>query len=168
MVVQTASAGEDAWTKPPHVPTALAVPVDAKVAAHFHAVGAQVYACAAVPNTATYAWTLVRPDAKLSDRNGAPAGTHGAGPIWTSSDGSSVAGKKVAEAPPPAPDAIPWLLLRADKTAGHGVLSQVTFIQRVETQHGKAPPGGCDAATKGAEKRVDYTAEYYFYVGGAK
>lgn len=158
-----ASAATDDWMKPPQVPAALAVPAAATLTAHFRGVGAQVYACTAVAGTATYAWTLQKPDAKLLDRKGAPAGTHGAGPSWTSTDGSSVAGKKLADAPAPSADAIPWLLIKGEKTAGKGVFSGVTLVQRVNTQHGKAPAAGCDAATKGAEKRVDYSADYYFY-----
>ncbi len=156
----------DAWTTPPAVPAPLAVPAPAKLAAHFRGVGAQVYVCLAAPGAAGYAWTLQKPDAKLTDRQGVPTGTHGAGPVWTSNDGSSVIGKKLADAPSPAGDAIPWLLLRAEKTTGHGVFSDVTFIQRVQTQHGKAPTSGCDAGKKGAEARVDYSADYYFYAGG--
>jgi hypothetical protein len=168
LVGPAASAHADKWTSPPTVPAALAVPAAAKVAAHFHAIGAQVYECAATPDTTSYGWTLTKPDATLYDRKGLPAGTHGAGPTWTSKDGSSVIGKKVAQADAPAADAdaVPWLLLRADKTAGRGVFDRITFVQRVETKHGKAPSAKCDAGTKGAERRVDYSADYYFYVGG--
>jgi len=158
-----AAAATDDWMKPPQVPAALAVPAGATLATHFRGVGAQVYACTAVTGTTTYAWTLQKPDAKLLDHKGAPAGTHGAGPSWTANDGSAVTGKKLADAPAPAPDAIPWLLIRGEKTTGQGVFSGVTLVQRVNTQHGKAPGSGCDAATKGTEKRVDYTADYYFY-----
>ena len=112
-----ASAAADDWMKSPQVPAALAVPATATVAAHFRGVGAQVYACTAVPGTTTYAWTLQKPDAKLLDQKGAAAGAHGAGPSWTSKDGSSVTGKKLADAPAPSADAIPWLLIRGEKTA---------------------------------------------------
>jgi hypothetical protein len=39
----------------------------------------------------------------------------------------------------------------------------VTSIQRVNTTGGVAPPGGCSAANAGAESRVPFTAQYYFY-----
>ena len=152
--------------KPPQVPAALAVPSTAQLTAHFRGVGEQVYVCTAASGTATYAWTLQKPDAKLLDAKGAVAGTHGAGPSWTAADGSSVTGKKLADAPAAAADAIPWLLIRAEKTAGRGIFSDVTLVQRVNTQHGKPPTTGCDAGAKGAEKRVAYTADYYFYKGG--
>ena len=157
----------DSWTSPPKVPAALAVPAAGKeapkVAAHLHGVGAQVYGCVAAAGTTTYAWTLLRPDAVLLDQKGAPAGTHGAGPIWTAKDGSTVTGKKLAQADAPAADAIPWLLLHAEKITGNGVFSKVTYVQRVETKKGKPPTTECDATTPKTETRVDYSADYYFY-----
>ena len=153
---------------PPTVPAALAVPAGAQVAVRFHAVGAQVYVCGAAPagGASAYAWTLKRPDATLSDGDGRAVGSHGAGPTWTSTDGSSVVGKKVAQADAPDAAAIPWLLVRAVSTTGAGVFSNVTFIQRVATANGKAPPGGCGADNVATEMRVAYSADYYFYTGG--
>ena len=75
--------------------------------------------------------------------------------------------KKVAQADAPSGDAIPWLLLRADKTSGTGIFAKVTYVQRVGTKNGKPPAARCDAASAGTEKRSDYGAEYYFYSGGA-
>jgi hypothetical protein len=168
-VVSPGSARADAWLSAPKVPAAIAVPETAKtparVVAHFHATGAQVYACVAVAGTApaTYAWTLQRPDATLLDQKGAPSGKHGAGPIWTAKDGSAVTGKKLAQADAPTGDAIPWLLLHAEKTTGDGLFSKVTYVQRVATSKGKPPTTKCDATTPKGETRVDYTADYYFY-----
>jgi len=150
----------------PDVPAPIRVPPGTKLVEKFHATGAQVYGCAAADGK--YSWTLKRPDAKLTDAKGKEAGKHGAGPSWTATDGSAVTGAKVAQADAPAPDAIPWLLLRATSTSGKGQLSQVTFIQRLATKGGKAPPTGCDAAHNGNELRVDYSADYYFYSGGTK
>lgn len=172
----------DAWSAPPAVPPALAVPatgngaakpvgaatttaLSTKVIAHFHAVGAQVYGCAKTAGTETYAWTLQKPDATLFDEKGEAVGTHGAGPTWTLKDGSSVVGKKIAQADAPAADAVPWLLLRADKTSDRGLLSKVTYVHRVDTKKGKAPATKCDATQAGKEARSDYSAEYYFYSG---
>jgi Protein of unknown function (DUF3455) len=148
----------------PAVPSAIAVPAGTKMARRLHGAGAQVYTCAAVPDQpGKFAWTLKRPDAALSDASGAVSGTHGAGPSWTAKDGSQVIGKKVAEAAAPAADAIPWLLIRAASTAGHGVFTKVTYIQRLNTKGGKAPQAGCNAAAAGTETRVDYSADYVFF-----
>ncbi|HSZ81834.1 MAG TPA: DUF3455 domain-containing protein [Polyangia bacterium] len=158
-------AAADAPLTPPVVPAAIQVPAGAKLARKFHATGAQVYTCAAPApgGTAPFAWTLKRPDATLFDAAGAKAGTHGAGPTWTATDGSAVVGQKAAQADAPAPNAIPWLLVRATSNTGKGVFSAVTFVQRLDTKGGKAPATGCDAKTVGAETRVDYSADYFFF-----
>jgi hypothetical protein len=155
-----------AWLVPPaSLPGPLNVPAGQHLLTHFHATGAQVYTCArkGEGDAATYAWTLKQPDAELHDASGAVAGTHGAGPTWTARDGSAVKGKKIAQADAPAPDAIPWLLVQAVSTSGTGLLSSVTYIQRVETARGNAPASGCDASAVDHETRSEYTAEYFFY-----
>jgi hypothetical protein len=149
---------------PPNLPAALRVPAGARPIARFHATGAQVYKCTATGGT--YAWALERPDATLHDPSGAAVGTHGAGPTWTSKDGSSVVGAKLEQAAAPVASAVPWLLLRATSTSGAGLFSGVTFVQRIDTKGGTPPGGGCDAAHAGSENRATYSADYYFYTGG--
>jgi Protein of unknown function (DUF3455) len=158
------AAGGD-LSPPANLPAALRVPVGAKPIARFHATGAQIYKCGDAPD-GKYGWALQRPDAVLHDASGAAVGSHGAGPTWTSKDGSRVAGKKIAETPAPLAGAVPWLLLRATSASGAGQLGEVTFIQRVDTQGGAPPAGGCDATHGGAEARAAYSADYYFYTGG--
>ena len=150
------------------VPAAIRVPSGVSLVARFHAVGAQVYTCSTSASGAP-AWTLKAPDAKLFDAKAKDdqVGTHNEGPYWTSNDGSSVRGKKIAQADAPQADAIPWLLLQATAHGGDGVFSKVEYIQRVNTIQGKAPAFGCDAGNVGAEVRADYSADYYFY-GGVK
>jgi hypothetical protein len=148
------------------VPAALNAPTGAKVVARFHATGAQVYACTSA--VGQLSWVLARPDATLADASGAVAGTHGAGPSWKSKDGSSVVGKKLAQAVAPEAGAVPWLLLGATSTTGAGQFTRVTFIQRVATKGGIAPATGCDATHIGAEVRANYSADYYFYTGGVE
>ena len=157
-------AAGPAPARPPEVPAAIRVPAGAKLVEKLHATGAQVYGCAAATD-GKYGWTLKRPDATLTDAAGAAAGKHGAGPSWTAKDGSAVTGAKVAQADAPVGDAVPWLLLRATSTSGR--FSAVTFIQRLATKGGAAPATGCDAAHKDAELPVNYSADYYFYSGGA-
>lgn len=163
--------GGAAWLALPPVPAALVAPAGATVKVHAHAVGAQIYTCTAssgadggAPSTA---WVLKAPDAKLYDSAGAQLGTHGAGPSWTSSDGSMATGVKAAQVDAPLSDAIPWLLLRITSTSGTGAFSDITYVQRLSTAGGKAPATGCDATTTGMDLRVSYTAEYYLYSGGA-
>jgi hypothetical protein len=153
-------------------------PNGAVVKLHAHAVGAQIYTCvASVATTAdggadqdagatSYAWALKAPDAKLYDAGGTQVGTHGAGPSWTWRDGSTAVGAKVVELTAPAAEAIPWLLLRVKSTSGAGLLSDATYVQRVNTAGGRAPATGCDATTVGTEARSGYAADYYFFSGG--
>jgi hypothetical protein len=61
----------------------------------------------------------------------------------------------------PDPTAIPWLLLQTVSTEGPGIFHLVTYIQRVNTTGGLAPPA--PGSSIGAEVEVPYTAEYYFY-----
>ena len=94
-------------------------------------------------------------------------GRHLAGPTWeVLEDGSTVIGTLIEKAPAPDAGDIPWLLLQRKAGAGKGRFSKVTYIQRVDTEGGIAPPGGCDKARQGQEVRVKYKATYVFY--GAK
>jgi hypothetical protein len=156
------------------------------VTAHLRGVGVQIYVCTAGPTNPTttaaggrsgetgpakptFSWTLKAPEAKLVDESGAEVGAHRKGPSWTSLlDDSAVVGVKVGQAEAPVGTAIPWLLLRATTHSGKGLFSSVTFVQRVGTVGGKAPAAStCDAAGAGAEVRVGYSADYYFFEGGA-
>jgi len=172
------AGGAGPWLAlPAGLPPTLAVPLGATLKLHDRGVGAQVYTCtASTPGAGgaggmaatTYSWVLKAPDAMLFDEAGVQVGTHGAGPEWTSTDGSVVNGVKVVQENSPLSDAIPWLLLRATSTTGTGVFSDVTYVQRVNTTGGKAPATGCDATTAGMETRVSYTADYEFYTGGGQ
>lgn len=52
------------------------------------------------------------------------------------------------------------MLLQAKSTAGPGIFENTTFIQRVNTVGGVAPPNaGCAA---GQQARVPYMAQYFF------
>jgi hypothetical protein len=126
-----------------------------------HAKGDQIYQCAAVKDG--YAWTLKAPDAKLYDDRGGAVGHHSAGPSWEYNDGSQVAGRVLKKLEVASAASIPWLLIEATAHKGQGLLSNVDFINRIDTHGGVAPESGCDANHPGAEKRVPYTADYIFY-----
>jgi hypothetical protein len=143
------------------IPAALAVPAEQQLAFQLHARGAQLYGCQA-GSSGAFAWALVAPDAQLFDDNGQLAGKHYAGPTWESIDGSSVVAAKVASADGAA-GAVPWLLLRAAAHSADGVLSTVSYVQRIDTDGGVAPKDGCDQSHDGQTVRVPYTANYAFY-----
>ena len=133
----------------------LNAPEGAKVVYHVFARGVQIYRWNGT------AWALYGPDAILSADAGAKSvvGTHYVGPTWESNSGSKVVGA-VLDRCTPNPNAIAWLLLSA-KASGNGIFHSVTHIQRVNTVGGVAPstPG----SFVGAEVRIDYSTEYYFY-----
>jgi hypothetical protein len=143
----------------PVVPDNLMPPAGEKLARQAHAEGDQIYSC----DGST--WVLVGPDAKLFDDSGKQIGTHFAGPAWEWADGSRVTGRAVANATPD-PGSIPWLLVTATDHQGDGVMKQVSSIQRLSTNGGKAPATGCDASHKGDKTRAHYTAIYQFYARG--
>ena len=132
------------------------VPAGNKVAFHAYALGVQVYKW----NGAT--WDFVEPVATLfADSNyRGKVGNHYRGPTWESNDGSNVVGMR-QEGCVPDPTAIAWLRLKAVSNDGPGIFSNVTYIQRVNTAGGLTP--AANGSFIGEEKRVPYTAEYYFY-----
>jgi hypothetical protein len=132
------------------------VPESTKLAFHTFATGVQIY------RWSGSAWVFVAPSAQLfADAEGTGVvGNHSAGPTWESTSGSKVVGA-VLKRCPGAPNAIPWLLLRAVSAEGPGVFNRVTHIQRVNTVGGNAPAGAGTAT--GETASVPYTAEYFFY-----
>jgi hypothetical protein len=97
-------------------------------------------------------------------------------PTWRSSlDGSVVWAKALtppvasgSDASCPNPGAIPCLLLQSigskAGSSGGGIMTQTTFIQRLNTKGGSAPATDCSASSDvGKQTLVSYTADYYFF-----
>ena len=143
-------------TKLVPVPDSIKAADNESLALVVPAKGVQIYECRGEK------WAFVAPDADLFDAGGKPIGRHYAGPHWESADGSKVVASVKSRADAPAANAIPWLLLSAKSVGGEGAFSKVTSIQRVATAGGVAPAGGCSQA--GTQARVQYTADYYFFV----
>jgi len=123
--------------------------------------GVQIYTC---QQSATGPqWVFQAPEATLLDASGKPIGTHSAGPIWRSNDGSTVKGELLQKSPSPEPTSIPWLLLKATGSSGSGIMTRVEFIRRSDTHGGLSPASGCDAQHLNPISRVPYTATYTFY-----
>ncbi len=154
---QTSPANQ--WLQPPQVPAKLNVPEGNALIYHAKAKGTQIYVAKPSPD-GKLAWTLKAPSADLFDQSGAKVGSHYAGPTWEIG-ASKIVGQKLESSP--ADGSIDWLLLKAKSTEGTGVLSKVTYIQRVNTTAGKPPATVPDGTREGAESPVPYTAEYYFY-----
>jgi hypothetical protein len=155
-----------AWLTPPPFPASLDVPVDGgAVLLHGAGSGTQNYACEI--SDAGSGWVLVTPAATLEDCTGAVLAHHFASdggatlPEWQSPDGTYVVGHKIAAyTPDGGAESVPWVLLQAVDHGGSGVLSQVAYVQRLDTDGGAAPAGTCEA---GVTQDVPYSADYYFY-----
>ena len=127
-----------------------------------HAKGDQIYQCSL--NCGFYLWQLKAPDAKLFDKQGQIVGKHYSGPIWEYKEGSRVVGRVLNKIDIAPDSSISWLLVEVVAHKGNGFFSNVTFINRVNTNGGLPPLSGCNPNHLGAEKRVPYTADYIFYI----
>ncbi len=106
-------------------------------------------------------WGAAVPDATLYDDEGNVVATHFAGPTWKSNSGSMVVGALPPKSITVDPDAIPWLRLTKLTSEGPGIFANTTYIQRVNTEGGKAPAVAGDFVGQVAE--VPYLADYFFY-----
>jgi hypothetical protein len=159
-----------AWAsteQPDWIPDNLRVPPGNELLLRGWAVGVQIYECQA--SETGFQWILLAPEAALFRGNAELVATHFGGPTWQARDGSRVVGTRVDGADAPNPSSVPWLLLRAVSHEGTGFFSNVTYVQRLLTGGGIAPPAGtCDEWRQGEQSRVEYDAVYYFYVESPK
>ena len=127
--------------------------------------GVQVYDCDPVKRT----FTFREPQADLYHLDTATQkGIHFVGPEpgtaqWADADGSRVVARVVerVDAPPPADPSrdVQWLKVQAIKNFGTGIFSDVTFVQRVLTHGGQAPP----SCASGTTTSRPYTALYILW-----
>lgn len=145
------------------VPAALKPADNQRAAFTWSATGSQIYECRA-NDKGGFAWAFVAPEAQLFDQNRQPVGLHGAGPFWSSLDGSRTIGAVKARAEGARPGDIPLLLLSASSAAGPGKMAAVTSVQRLNTVGGNPPASGCNAAPDtGKRIKQSYTADYVFF-----
>ena len=131
--------------------------------ATLHGEGAQIYECKqnsekSPSQLRVLIWQFREPIAALIS-DGLSIGRHYAGPNWDYVDGSGVKGKVVASAPGATENDIPWLKLNVIEHRGHGILSDVTTVQRINTKGGVAS-GSCE--NSGSYLSVPYSADYVF------
>jgi hypothetical protein len=126
------------------IPKGIAVPTGHRVLFTLYAKGVQMYE-AVKGKGGRPEWSAASvPLADLFDEKGKLAGRHCAGPSWEALDGTLLqrdASAVVKSAPAPDPkNDIPWLLLKVKAGEGRaGAFSPVIYIQRINTQGGKAP-----------------------------
>jgi hypothetical protein len=150
----------------PAVPPELEVPRGHVLSFVHEAEGVQVYACTeGEADDDAPTWEFERPDALLFGAWGRVVAQHYEGPTWEGLDRSFVAGGLAVRHE--VDGAIPWLRLTATGFGGEGMFSNVTYIQRLDTEQGLAPGVNCEVDHIGARVRVPYTATYYFYTSAA-
>ncbi|HEY0875696.1 MAG TPA: DUF3455 domain-containing protein [Vicinamibacterales bacterium] len=164
----------------PRVPDNLEVPAGHKAFLITHASGTQNYVC--MPSGGGVTWAFHGPQATLFNEKDEQLLTHYLSPnpdqggalqaTWRHSrDTSTVWAVAIASYAEPDyvnPGAIPWLLLRVTGVeygpAWGDKMARTTFIQRVNTDGGRAPASGCSTtADIGARAMVPYTTQYVFY-----
>lgn len=62
-----------------------------------------------------------------------------------------------------SPQNIPLQLVQANPATGNGAMTDVTYIQRLNTVGGVAPSAPCGKPNAGARQQVKYQADYVFY-----
>ena len=163
---------------PPSVPASIQVDAPSEAFLLGRGVGTQNYVCQPSTSLGHVAWTLFTPQATLFSDLGEQLTTHFFSPnpvegglvrvTWEDSEDTSIVWARAIASVVVSPDAIPWLKLQTVGTqvgpTGGATLTQTTFIQRVNTVGGVAPPTGCDRLPDVGHKAfVPYTADYFFY-----
>ncbi|MBP1124220.1 MULTISPECIES: DUF3455 domain-containing protein [Pseudomonas] len=147
-----------------NLPDSIKVPAGHTVSMETTGVGEITYECRDKASAAGETeWTFVGPKAVLNDRSGKPVGTYFGPPAtWQAKDGSKITGTQLAVAPS-SPGNLPYQLVKANPAEGKGVMSGVSYIQRVALKGGVAPSSTCTAANKGQQEVVKYQADYLFW-----
>jgi hypothetical protein len=179
----SAHADQGGHITPPPVPEKIQPPQGSRLFLVGSAVGTQNYIC--LPSGAGFKFVLFTPEATLFEHRGKQVTTHFFSPnpdedgtvraTWQHSrDTSSFWGKAIASIDSTsnpeivAAGAIPWVLLGkagvAEGPGGGDTLTKTTFVQRLNTSGGAAPPTGCaSSADVGKQAFQPYEADYFFY-----
>jgi len=171
-----------AQTKPPATPAAITAPAGNSAFLMGRAAGARVSwtvngsrpEATLFGEDAQIMTHFVSPDTNPNEFAASPLPV--GSPTWQSSLDSSVVWAKAltpsvtagSDASCPNDRAIPCLLLQAvgskEGPTGGKLMTQITFIQRLNTSGGSAPAAGCSASGDvGKLALVPYTADYYFF-----
>ncbi|SPJ32413.1 DUF3455 domain-containing protein [Kushneria phyllosphaerae] len=142
-------------------PEEVQVPEGNRIAMETVGVGNITYACEM--KDGALAWVFKGPDAVLNDADGKQVGTYYGPPAtWESSDGSKITGSEVGKASG-GDGNIPLQLVKANPAEGEGHMTDVTYVQRLNTQGGVAPDMACSADNQGDTEIVEYQADYNFF-----
>ena len=146
------------------LPALIQVAAGNSVVLEAQAKGTITYACRKEKEPlTTYKWIVADEQAVLEDTDDKEIGTYSGPPArWSVDDKSFVNGSRVAVSPNGAKN-IPFQLVKADVAGGQGVLTAVSYVQRVNTKGGVAPKTKCSSDNDGEKIEVDYQADYIFW-----
>ena len=151
-----------ALLEPQGIAPGLRAPANENAAFMLSGNGVMVYQCkATLANPNAYAWYFVTPDATLYEGSHEIARMATPNLMESLDDGSSISG--IVRAAEASPGALPWTLSQAQSLGETGIFANVSSMQRVNTRGGLPPASGCNADNDGAESRVAFNADYYFY-----
>ncbi|MES2414858.1 MAG: DUF3455 domain-containing protein [Pseudomonadota bacterium] len=141
------------------------VPPGNVIAMETTAAGNLTYECRAnSPTAGSMGWVLVSPSAKMFSREGKEIGVYSGPPAtWTFADGSSVVGTQVAVEPVVGGIHIPLQLSTAKSGPTPGMVSNITYIQRVNTKNGADFVNACTQTELGKTVVRPYSADYIFW-----
>lgn len=146
------------------VPPILQVPADNVIIWRIPASGTVTYECI-IPHDSGLQprWSAVEVKAELGDSKAGNGGVYSSPPeTWKASDGSTLTGMEVVRAKVSF-DRLYDQLVLANPSCGVGLLTGVTYIQRLVSSGGAAPGAErCTMATLKQLVRVGYHAEYVF------
>ena len=162
-----ASLATSAAAAQDNVPQIMQVPADNSVAWRAPAEGVITYECRMIQTDgARYAWVIAGASATLGAGpagSSGPRGTYNSPPeSWRAADGSTLTGMETVRAYA-GPDRLYDQLVLANPSGGVGVLTGVTYIQRLVRAGGGVPQAPCSPANKGQKTQVAYQADYVFW-----
>lgn len=126
--------------------------------------GTLMYECQAVKRAPyEYQWLIRSPAIELTDSYGRnikyKPGTHAS---WVASDGSGATAAEVVEVPNGS-HSLPLQRYKIDKSGNAGVLSNISYVQRLRTVGGQVSVKPCSAPQLGMRMAVPYEADYVFW-----
>jgi hypothetical protein len=146
-----------------HIPDRIKAPVGHSLLLRAYARGVQVYACPDSPAPAPFAVLLKneRPGEDLLAIHFLESNDL----VWQALDGSKCLGDRTnaRDLLSPDPESISWSLIPARGAGSPGLLSRVTFVQRLFTQGGQIRPDSWKMKLDGNPLLIEFTAQYFFY-----